>query len=137
MKIDVEVDGRLADRLRVGSARADELMLGGLVEIADEFVGRARQEAGAGRFARSFDSTVVSGDTVVAGSRSPLAAILEKGRKPGKRPPISRRISPETATRIAAQGTKGTFVVKKAATQIRRDGTVERVARQVVERIAD
>lgn len=136
MNIDVQIDGRLADKLRDGSDRADSLMLGGLVELGDAFVSAARQVAGPGRFANSFASTTAASDTVIAGSRSPLAAVLEKGRKPGRRPPISRRISPAAATRIAAQGTKGKYTVRKAATQIRRDGTVERVARRVVEQIA-
>lgn len=138
MKITVTVDGNLLDRLRRGGERAEGLMLGGLDRLGDEFVTQARAMAGSGRFGQSFSSKRDGRRAVIAGSTSPLASIIEKGRKPGRRPPVIKgRITPEAATRIAQSGTKGTFIVKKAATKLRRDGTAARVARDVVERVAE
>lgn len=137
MRITATVDGRFVDQLRRGSERAESLMLEGLDRLGDEFVTQARAMAGPGRFGQSFSSQRDGRRTVIAGSNSPLAAIIEKGRKPGRRPPVIKgRITPEAATRIAQSGTKGTYVVRKAATKVRRDGTVDRIARDVVERVA-
>jgi hypothetical protein len=136
VKITVTVPPGLADRLARGSTEAQRHMDAGLREIGAAFVdaasGRAR---GRGRFARSFDYTASPGK-VTAGSRSPLASIIEHGRKPGRRPPVSDRMSPAAAAKIGRSGTRGRFVVKKAAAAIRDDGTVDRVARQVVVSVA-
>jgi hypothetical protein len=136
MNISVTVEPGLADLLRRGGQRADDLMLDGLDELGRAFVDQARRTAGAGAYARSFDSRRDGSNRVVAGSRSPLASIIEKGRKPGRRPTINRRMTPQAATQIAAKGTRGRYVVKRAAETVRSDGTVDRVARDVVRRIA-
>lgn len=131
MQIKVTIESSGLARLRDGSAMSQARMMAGLDELGELFVSTARQSAGGGRFAQSFAWTR-DGDAVVAGSSSPLASIIEKGRKPGRRPPTSSRVSPAAATRIAQSGTKGRFVVKKTATKIRQAGHVQRIARQVV-----
>lgn len=138
MNITVSIDRGLGDMLRRGGERADVLMLDGLDELGRAFVDQARRTAGAGVYARSFDSRRDGSSSVVAGSRSPLAAVIEKGRKPGRRPPVNRpsSMTSQAATKIAAKGTKGRYVVKRAAASVRNDGTVDRVARNVVRRIA-
>lgn len=138
MKITVEIDSGLVDRLRRGGDRADMLMLDGLDRLGEALVTQARVDAGSGPYGRSFSSTRDGRHAVVAGSRSPLAAIIEKGRKPGRRPPAVRgKLSAEAADRIARSGTKGRYVVRNAAARLRSDGVVDRVARDVVARVAE
>ncbi len=145
MDITVTIDDRLADQLRRGGEHAQRLMRDGLADIGDEFVQRAASLAGSGPFARSF-STSPAGDTVTAGSTSPMAKLIEHGRRPGRRPPggdrrtiagRGARMSNAAADRIAAQGTRGRFVVRRAAAEIRRDGTIDRIARRVVTDVAN
>lgn len=141
----VTFDRGLTDMLRSGGDRAQAIMRAGTSDIAHEFVQRAGELAGGGGpYARSFSASP-SGDAVTAGSKSPLARVLEKGRKPGHRPPpasIRKRhggsyaAAAAAADRIAARGTKGRYVVKKANASIRQDGTIERIARRVVDAVA-
>lgn len=138
--------GRLADRWREQADRCDRVTQSALGEIAVEFVQAAGKLAGgAGPYQRSFTARP-SGSAVEAGSTSPMAAVLERGRKPGRRPPpqsIRKRsggsyeAAARAADRIAARGTRGRFVVKRAATQIRRDGTVEKIGRRALRTILD
>lgn len=141
----VEFDPGLIDRLRNGGERAQGIMRAGLSDIGREFVDRAGSIAGPGPYGDSFSSTP-DGDTVTAGSKSPMAALIERGRRPGRRPPpqsiVKRKggsmaAAGKAADRIAASGTKGRHVVKKANSLLRFDGTIERVARQVVKAVAD
>lgn len=141
----VTIDKGLAERLVRGGEHAQSIMRAGLSDIGNKFVDKARQLAGgSGPYPESF-SAKPSGDSVTAGSRSPLAAVLEGGRKPGKRPPpasIRKRsggsyaAAAKAADRIAAHGTKGRYVVKKANAAIRNDGTIDKIARHVVAAIA-
>lgn len=134
----------LIEMLTNGGDRAQEIMRSGTSDIAHEFVQRAVQLAGPGPYGNSFSATP-NGDTVTAGSRSPMAALIEKGRKPGRRPPpasIRKRkggsyaAAAKAADKIAATGTKGRYYVKKANAMVRNDGTIDRVARRVVEAVA-
>lgn len=141
----VGFDRGLIDMLRNGGERAQDIMRAGTSDIAREFVDHAVQLAGGtGPYPQSFSSTP-SGDSVTAGSRSPLAALIEKGRRPGERPPpasirkrqgVSYQAASQAADKIAARGTRGRYVVKKAAAAIRNDGTIDRVARRVVAAVA-
>lgn len=143
MKVSVSVvEGQqLADRWRRDANRVDRITQAALSHIGDEFVQAARQIAGGtGRYPQSF-TVHPSGSAVEAGSKSPMAAIIEKGRRPGRRPPpqsIAKRSGGtdeqalKAANKIARQGTRGRYVVKRANTRIRRDGTIERIARRAL-----
>ena len=140
----VTFDRGLVDMLRNGGERAQSIMRAGTADIAHHFVQRAVELAGTGPYGRSFSASP-DGDAVVAGSKSPMAGVIEKGRKPGHRPPpasIRKRRGGSYATaariadRIAARGTRGRYVVKKANASIRSDGTIDRIARRVVEAVA-
>lgn len=135
--ITVTVDNEVAEILRRGGDRAQAVMRDGLDELGDAFVSQARARAGGGVFGRSFSSQRSGGSAVIAGSSSPMAALIEKGRKPGRRPPSSRHLTPNAADRIARSGTKGRYIVKKSATQVRVDGTMRDVVRRVVVRITE
>jgi hypothetical protein len=73
---------------------------------------------------------------VVAGSVSPMASIIERGRKPG-RPPAARSLQKRSgrsaaaaqraAARIGERGTRGRWTIKKAGRQIANDGTIDRI----------
>lgn len=140
----VTFDRGLTEMLRNGGERAQAIMRAGTADIAHHFVQRAGGLAGSGPYGQSFSATP-DGDAVVAGSKSPMAKLIEKGRKPGDRPPpasIRKRRggsyagAARAADKIAARGTKGRYVVKKANAAIRSDGTIDRVARRVVEAVA-
>lgn len=151
MKVSVEMTDNLARALQRSQARADDIMGAGLRDLAHEFVQAAQGIAKNGPYARSFRAdTIVTlgmhGLGVAAGSDSPMAALLERGRKPGKRPPpqsIRKRAggsfeaAERTANRIERSGTKGRWTVKRANAQIKTDGTFERVARRTLAAIAD
>jgi len=136
----VTQDPRLEQMLRDGSERAQAIMRAGLSDIGHQFVERAVELAGGdGHYAQSFSSTP-NGDSVTAGSRSPMAGVIERGRKPGRRPPpasIRKRsggsyaAASKAADRIEHHGTKGRYVVKKAAASIRNSGTIAQVVRNV------
>lgn len=145
MKISVVVSHDLSEALERCRNRADGIMHAALAELGDELVGRAAGLAGSGPYGRSFDS-VSDGDHTVAGSRSPMASIIERGRKPGRRPPaqsIRKRsggsfaAAEKAAGRIEKQGTKGRWIVKRARQSMHSDGTFDRVARQALVDIAD
>ncbi len=143
MKVTVTVvEGeQLAARWRQDANRVDRIAQAALSHIGDEFVNAARQIAGGtGAYPQSF-TVRPSGSMVEAGSKSPLAAIIEKGRRPGRRPPpqsIAKRSNKggaaavRAADRIATQGTRGRYVVRRANTRIRQDGTIERIARRAL-----
>jgi hypothetical protein len=140
----VEFEPGLIAMLRSGGERAQSLMRAGTSDIAHEFVQRAEELAGPGPYGQSFSANP-EGDAVMAGSRSPLARVIEKGRKPGDRPPpasIRKRAggsyaaAARAADKIAARGTRGRYVVKRAGAAIRNDGTIDRIARRVVEAVA-
>lgn len=151
MKVSVEMTDNLARALRSSQARADDIMGAGLRDLGHEFVQAAQGIAKNGPYARSFrvDSTVSLGRRGLgldAGSDSPMAALLERGRKPGRRPPpqsIRKRAggsfeaAARSADRIERSGTKGRWTVKRANAQIKADGTFERVARRTLAAITD
>ena len=81
-----------------------------------------------------------------AGSTSPMAALIERGRRPGRRPPVQSiakrnggnlEAAARAADKIARQGTRGRYVVKRANTRIRNDGTIERIARDALAAIIE
>lgn len=148
MKISVSVvEGKnLADRWRDDAARCDRITQDALDDIGTAFVRTAQQLApGDGAYSQSFSSQP-SGSAVEAGSDSPMAALIEKGRRPGRRPsPQSIRkrsggsyaAAARAADRIAAQGTRGRFTVKRANAAIKKDGTIDRIARRALKRIVE
>lgn len=138
MKITVELSGDLQRALTRARRETDNVSDDALDRIADEWVDAAQVLAGGGRYGRSMKSNGVSGRAVEAGSDSPMASILERGRRPGKAPPAqsirkrsggSYQAAQRAADRIAQRGTNGRWTVKKANAQIRNDGTIERIAR--------
>jgi hypothetical protein len=144
--ITVTVDQEVADILRRGGERSEAIVRDSLDELGDAFVSHARPLAGAGPYGQSFSSHRSGDSAVVAGSTSPLAAIIERGRKPGRRPPggdrrttsgRGLRLGNSAADRIARSGTKGRYIVKKSAAQVRSDGTLSDVVRRVVIRITE
>ena len=128
---DVERAGRVTDAM--------------LRHLGFEHARRAGELAGGGRYGQSFTFRP-AGSAVESGSTSPMAAILERGRRPGHRPPVqsivkrsggSLEAARRTADRIAVQGTRGQWVVKKANAQLKRDGTFERIAREGLRAIVE
>lgn len=145
MKVTVSIDGVLAEHLRRSLQRADPVVQDALHEIGTEFVFRAETIAPGSRFGQSFEVTR-TGRAVEAGTTSPLGAILERGRKPGARPSPqsivkrnggSMEAAERAADRIAAHGTRGKFTVKRANQSLRRDGTIERIARRALVKIVE
>ncbi len=142
MTIRIKYSGDLARALDRADGRAESIAAAAGRDVGHEFVTAARQLAGnSGPYAQSF-TVRPDGNATEAGSDSPLAAILERGRRPGRRPSPnlirsvkggSQQAAERAADRIAARGTKGRWIVKKAARQIRTDGTVERITRAAVE----
>jgi hypothetical protein len=146
MRITVEYSNELGPALAASQARLDRIIGAGLSDMAHEFVMAAQARTKPGQFQRSFRADPVVGLAVEAGSDSPLAAILERGRRPGGRPPAqsirkrrggSQQAAERAADRIAQRGTKGMWTVKKSAQQVRTDGTVERIARAALAAAAD
>lgn len=144
MRVHVVWSGDLERRFREGSERADRIVQAGLSHIGHEMVQAAQQIAKAGPYGRSF-KVVPHPRGVEAGSSSPMAAVLERGRRPGRRPPpqsIRKRsggsfaAAERAADRIEHVGTRGRWVVKRANAQIKRDGTMTRIAREALEAIA-
>lgn len=135
----------LIEMLHNGGERAQSIMRAGTADIARQFVENAVVLAGGdGPYPHSFSATP-DGDDVTAGSKSPMAGVLERGRKSGLRPPpasIRKRrggsyaAAAKAADKIAQSGSRGRYVVKKAAAQVRHDGTIDRVCRRVVEAVA-
>jgi hypothetical protein len=127
------IDSQLVDHARAARARIDDRVSAGLDELGHQWVAAAGQIAGGtGDYRQSFTS-VNSGRAVEVGSTSPLAHVIEAGRRPGKRPPVRRRrsgdrygVTPAAAEKIARSGTRGRFVVKRTAAKIR-NGTLQRI----------
>lgn len=146
MKVTVDYTDHLRSALAASQARTDRIIGAGLSDMAHEFVMAAQAKTKPGPYQRSFRADPVVGLSVVAGSDSPLAAVLERGRRPGRRPPAqsirkrkggSAEAAARAAVRIGERGTKGMWTVKKAAAQIRQNGTVERIARDALAAVAD
>ena len=137
---------RLAEKWRSDANRVDRISQAALSHIGDEFAQAARQIAGgSGRYVQSF-TVRPSGSVVEAGSKSPMAALIEKGRRPGRRPPVQSiakrnggdfEKAARAADKIARQGTRGRYVVKRANARIRKDGTIERIARDALTAIIE
>jgi hypothetical protein len=142
---------QLARALNASQDRVDSISSAMLRDVGHEFVKTATSLAGAGPYGRSFKvdpqmTAGTSGPAVLAGSDSPMAAIIERGRRPGRRPPAqsigkrsggSNEAAARAADRIAARGTRGRWVVKKANAQIKSDGTLDRLARNALQAITD
>jgi len=135
----------LAAKWEADAARCERVTQAALSDLGRELVQHARQLVDAGRYAESFVARPV-GSAVEAGSKSPLAAVIERGRRPGRRPPaasIQKRAggsfeaAEKAAARIAAQGTRGRFIVKRANAAMRKDGTTERIAREALRAIVE
>jgi hypothetical protein len=149
--VKVEITNNLARALDASQDRMDSITASMLGDIGHEFVMAARAMAGAGPYGRSFrvDPQItlgVSGRGLRAGSDSPMAAIIERGRKPGHAPSIASLTKRSRsgaagkagmAERIGRRGTKGRWVVKKANAQIKADGTMNRIAGNGLRAITD
>ena len=147
MKITVTyVDAeRLAEKWRDDANRVDRITQAALSDVGREFVNAATQIAGAGPYGRSFLASP-SGSSIEAGSKSPMAALLEDGRRPGRRPPTqsirkrrggSFEAARRAADKIAVRGTRGTHTVRRANKQIKNDGTLDRIARAALSAISE
>ena len=145
MKVSVEMSGALSRALAASSARAAEVANRGLVDIAEAWLVEAQREAPAGPYRQSLRIRD-EGSSVVVGSTSPLAAVIERGRRSGRRPPArsiqkraggTSRAATDAAESIASRGSRGLWVVRNARQQVFRDGTMASVARRTIEQIAD
>jgi hypothetical protein len=132
----------LTNALDAAKARGDVARREGLEAIGEAFVDAFRSRIG-GQLAKTA-AFEVSGSHVDAGSPSPLAAILERGRKPGRRPPpaalaksmgVSHAVAERRADAIAAKGTRGRRYVEKSANDVNRND-LPRIARETAERLA-
>ena len=146
MRVTVDYTDNLRDAIASSQARMDRIIGAGLSDMAHEFVQAAQARTKPGPYQRSFRANAAIGLAVEAGSDSPLASVLERGRRPGGRPPAqsirkrrggSQQAAERAADRIGERGTKGTWTVKKAAQQVRTDGTIERIARDALAAVAD
>lgn len=142
MRYTVEVSPSLERALRDNAERCHSIMQAGLSHIGSELADAAREIAGGtGAYARSMRSAP-DGDSVVAGSVSPMASIIERGRAPGQRPPVTRRagqrrrandgVTAAAAKRIGEQGTRGRWTIKKAGRRIANDGTIDRIVAETL-----
>jgi hypothetical protein len=141
--ITVDADDRLQRLLLERSGDAQRIAVDALGMIGDEFVTEARRRVRGGRFQASLD-WARDGDDVVVGSTSPLAHILEVGRRPGRRPSpqslaaasgMSLGAAVKAADAIAESGTKGMHTVRNSAAQVRRDGGFDRMAAHVMTQV--
>jgi hypothetical protein len=146
MRVTIESSDNLQRALSGSRERLDRIIAAGLSDMAHEFVQAAQARTKPGPYQRSFRASPVIGMSVEAGSDSPLASILERGRRPGGRPPAqsirkrkggSTQAAERAADRIAARGTKGMWTVKKSVAQVRTDGTIEQIARAALAAAAD
>lgn len=146
VKVTVEMTDQLARAINASQDRAESIMAAALSDIGHEFVQAAVPLAGVGPYGRSFKAVPQPGLAVEAGSDSPAAALIERGRRPGRRPPpqsIRKRAggsfeaAERAADRIEARGTRGRWVVKRANAKIKQDGTIERIARDALKAITD
>lgn len=144
--IRVSFSGDLEAALAAAADRCESIAGAAVRDVGHELVLAAQTLAGTGPYGQSF--TVVPDGTTAAeaGSTSPMAAILEKGRGPGRRPSPnalqaafggSHAAAVRAADRIAARGTKGKRTVKKASYQIRDDGTLERITGNALAAMAE
>ncbi len=141
MRFSVEVSPALEQALRDNADRCHSIMLAGLSHIGSELADAARELAGGtGAYARSMRSAP-NGESVVAGSVSPMASLIERGRKPGTAPParsIQKRsggsyaAAQRAAARIGEQGTRGQWTIKKAGKRIANDGTIDRIVSETL-----
>jgi hypothetical protein len=143
MRFSVEVSPALEQALRDNADRCHSIMQAGLSHIGSELADAARELAGGtGAYARSMRSAP-DGDSVVAGSVSPMASLIERGRKPGQRPPVTRKagqrrsggrdgVTAAAARRIGEQGTRGQWTIKKAGKRIANDGTIDRIVSETL-----
>lgn len=141
MTVTVRFSGDLEAALASSRDRCESIGQSALRDIGHEFVLAAQTLAGTGPFGRSF-TVVEHPGAVEAGSTSPIAAILEDGRAPGRRPPAnvlsgSAAARNRAADRIAARGTKGKRTVRKANAQIRDDGTLDRITHAALGAMSD
>jgi hypothetical protein len=146
MRVTVDYSENLEGAIAGSRERFDRIIAAGLSDMAHELVMAAQARTKPGPYQRSFRAAPVVGMSVEAGSDSPIASILERGRRPGGRPPAqsirkrkggSQEAAERAADRIAARGTKGMWTVKKSVAQVRSDGTIERIARAALAAAAD
>jgi len=145
VKVRVEMSGALSRALAASSARAAEVASRGLVDIAEAWLVEAQRQAPAGPYRESLRIRD-EGSSVVAGSTSPLASVIERGRRSGRRPPTrsiqkraggTNQAAADAAESIASRGSRGLWVVRDARQQVFRDGTMAAIARRTLEEIAD
>ena len=143
MKVTVEVDDRLQRILKDRSDDAQRIAVDALGMLGEDWVTVARKKVRGGRFQSSLN-WAREGDDVVVGSTSPLAHILEVGRRPGRRPAaaslsaatgMSLAAATKAADAIAESGTKGLHTVRNSAAQVRRDGGFEKMAAHVMAQV--
>lgn len=111
----------LADALRARAGDCRRVAHDGLRELGEEWVRQARALARTADYADSMGMRVES-DAVVVGTSSPLGVVLERGRRPGRRPPaqsVAKRSgsagrAADAADTIGRRGTRGRWVVRRA-----------------------
>lgn len=126
--------------------RCEQIAHDGLLEMGSEWLRHAQQGARTADYAGSMAvSDLGVGQSVLVGSKSPLGAILERGRRPGSPPPVrsiqKRSLSGHDAAKAAKtvgeRGTRGRWVVRKARQAVYDSGAQQDIARRTLQRITN
>ena len=140
----VHWSGGLVEAVSSASSRASTEMQRGLDDIGDAFLDNVKARIKGSRLPSTV-SIERTRDSVEIGSDSPMAALIERGRRPGRMPSpavlqrslgVSHKVAVERAEQIAKRGTRGRKYFEKTADEVR-SGAIPRIMSETARRIGE